>query len=98
MRDRYIAPNYLRQEGEQTGSRRKSPPPSETNAETFYYKKQMDARTRMVIVLLDDEEIEGTIEWYDANALKINRQDAPNLLIYKINIKYIFKADERKQK
>lgn len=97
MRDRYNTPSYMRQEGEQSGSRRKQPPPSETNAETFYYKKQMDARTRMVVVLLDDEEVEGTIEWYDTNALKINRQDEPNLLIYKNNIKYIFKASDRKQ-
>lgn len=98
MRDRYNSPNYSRPEGEQIGSRRKQPPPSETNAETFYYKKQMDSRTRMIIVLLDDEEVEGTIEWYDTNALKISRQDEPNLLIYKNNIKYIFKASDRKQK
>jgi sRNA-binding regulator protein Hfq len=49
----------------------------------------------MVIVLGDGEEIEGTIEWYDRNALKVNRKGAPNLMVLKHNIKYIFKADER---
>jgi len=48
--------------------RKRTPPPMETNAELFYYKKQIDAHTPMVIVLLDGEEIEGTIEWYDRGA------------------------------
>jgi len=75
--------------------RKRVPPPSETSAEIFYYKKQIDAHTLMVIVLLDGEEIEGTIEWYDRGALKVNRKSAPNLLILKRNIKYMYKADER---
>jgi hypothetical protein len=49
----------------------------------------------MVLVLQDGEEIEGTIEWYDRGALKINRRAAPNLLVLKRNIKYIFKAEDR---
>lgn len=75
--------------------RKRTPPPTETNAEIFYYKKQIDAHTLMVIVLQGGEEIEGTIEWYDKNALKVNRKSAPNLLLLKHNIKYMYKADER---
>jgi hypothetical protein len=75
--------------------RKRVPPPIETNAEIFYYKKQIDAHTPMVIVLLDGEEIEGTIEWYDKGALKVNRKSAPNLLLLKHNIKYMYKVDER---
>jgi host factor-I protein len=78
--------------------KKRVPPPNETNAEIFYYKKQIDAHTAMVIVLLDGEEIEGTIEWYDRGALKVNRKGAPNLLVLKRNIKYIYKADERVEK
>jgi sRNA-binding regulator protein Hfq len=75
--------------------RKRTPPPLETNAELFYYKKQIDAHTPMVIVLQDGEEIEGTIEWYDRGALKVNRREAPNLLVLKHNIKYMFKQEER---
>lgn len=75
--------------------KKRVPPPNETNAEIFYYKKQIDAHTPMVIVLLDGEEIEGTIEWYDRGALKVNRKGAPNLLVLKRNVKYMYKADER---
>lgn len=73
---------------------RKKPPPVETLAEVFYYKKQIDARTEMVFVLNDGEQVRGTIEWYDTDALKINRVDAPNLLLPRHSIKYMFKADE----
>ncbi len=96
MKDRYNAPNYSRQDIDKTDTRQKSAPPNETHAEKYYYKKQIDARTLMVIALTDGEEIEGTIEWYDADALKINRENAPNLLLLKRNIKYMYKAGERK--
>lgn len=76
-------------------SGRKKIPSAETNAEIFYYKKQMDAHTQMVIVLTDGEEVEGTIEWYDRTALKINRRGAPNIMLLKHNIKYMFKAEDR---
>lgn len=75
--------------------RKRQPPPSETHAEIYYYKKQIDAHTPMVLVLDDGEEVEGTIEWYDRGALKINRRSAPNLLVLKRHIKYIFKAEDR---
>ena len=75
--------------------RKRQPPVAETFAELYYYKKQIDAHTLMVVVLHDGEEVEGTIEWYDRNALKINRRVEPNLLLLKHNIKYMYKAEER---
>ena len=75
--------------------RKRQPPPTETHAEIYYYKKQIDAHTPMILVLQDGEEIEGTIEWYDRGALKINRRSAPNLLVLKRHIKYIYKVEER---
>ncbi len=88
-------PNFSRQM-DSAAPRRKMPPPAETNAETFNYKKQIDAHTKMVIILTDGEKIEGTIEWYDLDALKINRVDAPNILLPKHNIKYMYKAEAEK--
>ncbi len=93
MKEKYGSKNFKGKRPD--GSPKKQPPPTETLAETYYYKKQMDNRTEMVIVLQNGEEIEGTIEWYDKGALKINRDDAPNLLLLKRNIKYLFKAEER---
>ncbi len=69
-------------------------PPEVTNAETFYYLKQMSSRTPMVIVMTDGEEIRGWIEWYDRTCLKVNREGAPNLLIQKQWIKYLYKQED----
>jgi sRNA-binding regulator protein Hfq len=89
--------NYSRQRSDSSESKDKTPL-SETNAEVFYYKKQINSRTVMVIVLQDGEELEGTIEWYDREALKVNRTDEPNVLVLKHNIKYMFKAEDRPAK
>lgn len=73
---------------------RKQIPPEQTNAEAFYYLKQMNSRTPMVVVLHDGEELRGVIEWYDRSCIKVNREGAPNLLVSKHCIKYMYKADE----
>ena len=74
---------------------KKTPPPEQTHAENFYYQKQMQSRTPMVIVLRDGEEVHGIIEWYDKTCIKVIREDGgPNLMIYKPAIKYMFKEDE----
>jgi host factor-I protein len=74
---------------------KKSPPAEQTHAENFYYQKQMQARTPMVFVLQDGEEIKGVIEWYDKCCLKITRSTGANLLVYKPSIKYIYKESEK---
>ena len=79
------------------GVRRKQMPPEQTNAEEFYYLKQMAAKTPMVVVLTNDEELQGWIEWYDKAAIKLNRSNGPNLLIPKRNIRYMFKEEELKR-
>jgi host factor-I protein len=72
---------------------KKAAPPDQTNAENFYYMKQMQAKTPMVFVMKDGETLEGVIEWYDKTCLKVNRDGHPNLLIFKPNIKYMYKAE-----
>lgn len=78
---------------QQQPGQKKKIPPEQTNAESFYYKKQMDAHTLMVVVLRDNEELRGTIEWYDKNSIKLHRDEGPNLLILKHNIKYMYKDE-----
>ena len=75
---------------------KKIPPAEQTHAENFYYQKQMQAKTPMVIVLQDGNSMEGVIEWYDKSCIKINRTGQPNVLIYKAAIKYMFKASEER--
>lgn len=79
-------------------AQRKRVPPEQTNAESFYYKKQMDNRTPMVVVLQDGEHLRGTIEWYDRGCIKLHRDSGPNLLVLKHNIKYIYKDEGAEQR
>jgi hypothetical protein len=76
-----------------------------SHAEAFYFQKQMQTQTSMVFVLEDGETIEGCIEWYDRNAIKVRctsiRTSSPRpsdvptrALIYKSSIKYLYKAGE----
>ena len=75
-----------------TAQAKKQAPPDDTNAENFYYVKQMQSKTPLVVVLHDGEELHGTLEWYDKGCLKLTREEGPNLLVYKSAIKYIYKA------
>jgi host factor-I protein len=88
------APMERRDRPERPSGTKKVPPPETTNAENFYYQKQMQGKTPMVIVLRDGEEIHGVIEWYDRSCIKLNRNGAPNLMIYKPSIKYMYKEGE----
>lgn len=74
-------------------AQKKPVPPDQTNAENFYYVKQMQSKTPMVFVLKDGEVLKGVIEWYDKSCLKVNRDEGPNLLLYKPNIKYMYKDE-----
>jgi sRNA-binding regulator protein Hfq len=62
-------------------------------AELFYLQKQIQSQTPMVIVLEDGEHIEGCIEWYDRNVLKIRGRS--KTLVYKSAIKYMYKLGEQ---
>jgi len=77
------------------GAPRRRPAPAElTNAEAFYYLKQMNSRTPMVVVLDNGEQLRGHIEWYDRGCIKVHRTEGPNLLVFKHSIRYLYKQEE----
>lgn len=72
-----------------------------SSAEAFYFQKQIQTQTPMVFLLDDGERIEGSIEWYDRDVIKVRcnsssqfHDQVTRLLIYKSAIKYLFKAGE----
>ncbi len=79
---------------EKEAAKKKSPPPTDTHAENYYFLKQMNKKTLMAVVFADGEKVEGYIEWYDRNCFKLNRDNAPNLLIYKRQVKYLYKLEQ----
>ena len=91
-----VQQNIRRMENKENTRRapvKKTAPPEQTNAEQFYFSKQMQSKTTMVVVLTDGERLEGVVEWYDRGCIKLNREGEPNLLLYKHCIKYLYKAD-----
>lgn len=64
-------------------------------AELFYLQKQIQSQTQMVVVLEDGEVVEGCIEWYDRNSIKVRGR--AKTLIYKSAIKYMYKLGESGQ-
>lgn len=66
---------------------------SHRQAELFYLQKQIQSQTPMVVVLEDGERVEGCIEWYDRNSLKVRGRS--KTLVYKSAIKYMYKLGEQ---
>jgi len=62
------------------------------HAELFYLQKQIQSQTPMVIVLEDGERVDGCIEWYDRNSLKVRGKT--KTLIFKSAIKYMYKLGD----
>jgi len=62
------------------------------HAELFYLQKQIQSQTPMVVVLEDGERLEGCIEWYDRNSLKIRGRS--KTLVYKSAVKYMYKLGD----
>ncbi len=75
-------------------ARRRPAPVDHTSAEAFYYLKQMNNKTPMVVVLDGGEKLRGHIEWYDRSCLKVHREDAPNVLLFKHTIRYLYKQED----
>ncbi len=69
--------------------------PPQRTAELFYLQKQIQSQTPMILVLEDGEQIEGCIEWYDRNALKLRGRQ--KTLVYKSAIKYMYKLGDHGQ-
>jgi len=64
-------------------------PPEETCEEANYLKALCDQRRAVSIKLRDGALLQGWIEYYDKNMVRLTREGAPNLFIFKHEIMYI---------
>ncbi len=67
----------------------KNPPPEETFQEAAYLKMLGEKQAPVTVKLLDGELVKGWIEYYDQNMIRLTREGAPNLFIFKHEILYI---------
>lgn len=71
-------------------SKAKTKAPEQTFEEVKYLRYLIDNDIPVHIRLSNNEEVVGVIEFYDANFIRITRQDGPNLFLFKHDIKYLY--------
>ncbi len=75
----------------------RTPPPEETCEEAAYLKDLGQEQKLVSIKLVDGEVVQGWIEYYDKNMVRLTREGAPNLFIFKHDIMYIAEGAGRKR-
>jgi sRNA-binding regulator protein Hfq len=67
----------------------------QTHAETLYLTQLIQDKKPVIVKLVNDDEISGWIEYYDKNFIRLTRDNAPNVFIYKDQIKFIIEKGQR---
>jgi host factor-I protein len=67
----------------------KLPPPEETYEEAAYLKALGEKQKTVSVKLMSGEVLRGWVEYYDKDMIRLTREDAPNLFIFKHEIMYI---------
>jgi host factor-I protein len=63
--------------------------PEQTFAEVKYLKQLIENQTPVVVRLSGNEEVRGTVEYFDQRFIRVTRAGHPNLFIFKHDIKYL---------
>ena len=66
--------------------------PEQTYEEVRYLRHLIDNEVTVRVKLNSNDEFEGVIEYYDAAFIRLTRRGAPNLFIFKHDIKYMSEA------
>ena len=73
-----------------SGKTGKTKAPEQTLEEIKYLRHLIDNRIPVRVRLSDNQEMDGVIEFYDANFIRLTREGAPNLFLFKHDIKYLY--------
>jgi host factor-I protein len=74
----------------------KTPPPEDTHQEAAYLKMLGEKQRPVRIKLMHGEILRGWIEYYDRRMVRLTREGAANLFIFKHEIAYIAEEVGRK--
>ena len=77
------------QGNQNSGKRNRTPPPEDTFEEVAFLKALGEKQRPVSIKLMDGQTVRGWIEYYDKNMVRLTREGAPNLFIFKHEIMYI---------
>src|ERR1700749_2889763 len=82
--------------GSDTNQKGRTPPPDDTRQEANYLKMLGEKQRPVRIKLMRGEIMRGWIEYYDRRMVRLPREGAPNLFIFKHKIAYIAEDTVRK--
>lgn len=71
-------------------------PPDDTHQEAAYLRMLGEKQRPVRIKLMSGEVVRGWIEYYDRRMVRLTREGAPNLFIFKHEIAYIAEDTIRK--
>lgn len=66
--------------------------PEQTYEEPKYLRYLIDNGVPVCVRMTDNEDVFGVIEYYDQNFIRLTRDQAPNLFIFKHDIKYLYEV------
>jgi host factor-I protein len=80
-----------------SGKRGRTPPPEETFEEAGFLKALGEKQKLVSIKLMDGQVVTGWVEYYDKGMVRLTREGAPNLFIFKHEIMYIAEDGGKKK-
>ena len=75
------------------GKDARSRAPEQTFEEVRYLKYLIENHIPVRVRLRNNEEVSGTIEYYDVSFIRLTREPEPNLFIFKHEIKYLYETE-----
>jgi len=75
----------------------RTPPPEETFEEAAFLKLLGEKQKPVALKLMDGQIVRGWIEYYDKNMVRLTREGAPNLFIFKHEIMYIAEESPKRK-
>jgi len=83
--------------GNPNAKRSRTPPPEDTFEEAAFLKAMGEKQKLVSVKLMDGQIVHGWIEYYDRNMVRLTREGAPNLFIFKHEIMYIAEEDGKRK-
>jgi host factor-I protein len=77
--------------------RSRTPPPEDTFEEAAFLKSLGEKQKLVSLKLMDGQTVRGWIEYYDRNMVRLTREGAPNLFIFKHEIMYIAEEGSKRK-
>ncbi len=92
-----VAMPFRPQGNPNAGKHGRTPPPEETFEEASFLKSLGEKQKQVSVKLMDGQTVSGWIEYYDKHMVRLTREGAPNLFIFKHEIMYIAEDGGKKK-